>query len=471
MAYRTIHTTYGLRRMAAAESTGVPINLTHMAVGDGGGNDVEPFEEQNQLRGEKYRASVNRVFQNPDNPLHFAAELIIPAAIGGFVIREVGIYDAELGLFAVGNVPSSYKPNISEGAYSDSRVVINFLVSNANFVTLMVDPNIVTATRTWVSNFVNLGTLMPGGTTDQVWCKNSNIDGDAEWKDRDVANVTVDMIEERQTLVADQRTVAMVKTTTRGLAVYIDGHRINKGPGPEEWRVAGTGASQTDIVLGKSYPAGTRIIMAQNDPTGNAAAPLERNLNLSDLENAETARSNLGVYSKAEVDQKTPTSAVMYFPRSSAPTGWLKANGALISRTAYANLYTVIGTTYGEGDGFNTFALPDLRGEFIRGLDDNRGVDANRRLGSAQDSQNRAHTHTASSSSSGSHSHGYLDVDPVTTSGTSIAAGNAHPGVWGRNNYRTTDSSGSHSHAVSVMESGAIEARPRNIALLACIKY
>ena len=66
------------------------------------------------------------------------------------------------------------------------------------------------------------------------------------------------------------------------------------------------------------------------------------------------------------------------------PTGWLKCNGALLSRTTYAALFAVIGTTYGAGDGSTTFALPDLRGEFLRGLDDGRGVDGGRALGSAQ---------------------------------------------------------------------------------------
>ena len=79
-----------------------------------------------------------------------------------------------------------------------------------------------------------------------------------------------------------------------------------------------------------------------------------------------------------------PSGAVLYFAGQTAPSGWLKANGAAVSRTAYAALFAAIGTTYGAGDGSTTFNLPDLRGEFMRGWDDGRGIDRGRAFGSAQ---------------------------------------------------------------------------------------
>lgn len=75
---------------------------------------------------------------------------------------------------------------------------------------------------------------------------------------------------------------------------------------------------------------------------------------------------------------------VMPFAGITPPSGWLKANGVAVSRTTYSALFGAIGTTYGVGDGITTFGLPDLRGEFIRGWDDGRGVDAGRVLGSRQ---------------------------------------------------------------------------------------
>ena len=88
-----------------------------------------------------------------------------------------------------------------------------------------------------------------------------------------------------------------------------------------------------------------------------------------------------------------PSGAVLYFAGRTAPAGWLKANGAAVSRTAYAALFAAIGTTYGAGDGRSTFNLPDLRAEFIRGWDDGRGVDVGRVFGSAQAHALQSHQH------------------------------------------------------------------------------
>ena len=79
-----------------------------------------------------------------------------------------------------------------------------------------------------------------------------------------------------------------------------------------------------------------------------------------------------------------PTGFIGYYPVSKVPSGWIKCNGATVSRTTYANLFALIDTTFGAGDGSTTFKLPDLRGEFVRGWDDGRGVDNGRVLGSYQ---------------------------------------------------------------------------------------
>lgn len=521
MNYQTIHTTYGLIRMAAAEAAGVSINLTNMAVGDGAGNVTSPGEAQTHLVREMYRARVNRVFQNPSNPKEYTAELIIPAAIGGFTLREVGVFDADGGLFVVGNLPTSYKPTISEGAYSDTVIRITFLVTNSSIVTLQLDPNVAVATHVWITNNVTAGVLIPGGTTSQILAKKSNADGDTEWKDLDAVNVTVDMIEERQTLAAGQLVVNMAVTTTRGLAVYIEGSRINKGAGADEWSVANNGTSQTQIVLGKAYATGARILTTQNEPTGSVPAPMERSQNLADVNDKATARTNLDVYSKTESDQKAPASSIMYFARLTAPAGWLKANGAAISRTAYAGLYAAMGTAFGAGDGFNTFNLPDLRGEFIRGWDDGRGIDAGRALNTRQAGDLASHSHGASSDAQGVHSHGgSTDTQGEHTHGGTTSPGglHQHDSGWGESGNRapygvartgaygsgqsdgdnnsymtspdgehthtfrtetagshshrlTTEEGGSHAHNISVAAAGGSETRPRNIALLACIKY
>lgn len=88
---------------------------------------------------------------------------------------------------------------------------------------------------------------------------------------------------------------------------------------------------------------------------------------------------------KDYVDQhRTPPGAIMAFAMSAAPTGWMSCSGQQISRTIYAPLFAAIGTTYGIGNGTTTFNLPDMRGEFVRGWDNNRGIDSGRTFGSTQ---------------------------------------------------------------------------------------
>lgn len=144
----------------------------------------------------------------------------------------------------------------------------------------------------------------------------------------------------------------------------------------------------------------------------------------------------------------TDAGQIGYFARNSAPAGWLKADGTAVSRTTYAALFAAISTTFGTGDGSTTFNLPDLRGEFVRGWDDSRGVDSGRSFGSAQAHMLQEHTHTVDSYVSGA-------------TGTS---GRPQEGTSGNTDSFSTLSSGTTGTFGS-------ETRPRNIALLACIRY
>jgi len=155
----------------------------------------------------------------------------------------------------------------------------------------------------------------------------------------------------------------------------------------------------------------------------------------------------------------TPAGTIIYSARTTAPTGYLKANGAAVSRTTYAALFAAIGTLYGIGNGSTTFNLPDLRGEFVRGFDDGRGVDSGRTMGSNQAQSYQSHNHSITDPG---HNHKWGVDDSTGASG----AGNpdANPGT----NYRNTTSA--VTGITGTNSSGGAETRPRNIALLACIK-
>lgn len=151
--------------------------------------------------------------------------------------------------------------------------------------------------------------------------------------------------------------------------------------------------------------------------------------------------------SKAQLDAVIPAGAVQFFATSTAPTGWLKANGAAVSRTTYATLFAAIGTVFGVGDGSTTFNLPDLRGEFVRGFDDGKGTDSGRVFGSSQAGQMPSHYHVQ-------------EISGSTAGGTFRGPGST--GAFLGYSGSTTAAGGT--------ENGS-ENRPRNIALLACIKY
>lgn len=156
-----------------------------------------------------------------------------------------------------------------------------------------------------------------------------------------------------------------------------------------------------------------------------------------------------------------PAGTVIYHAASSPPTGFVKANGASLSTTTYADLFAAIGYTFGGSGG--SFNVPDLRGEFLRGWDDGRGIDSGRAIGSFQDEEFKSHNHTATTSSAGNHRHSY------NASGASNGDTVSHSASTGRTKY--TNYAGSHSHTVNVSNAGGSETRPRNVALLACIKY
>jgi microcystin-dependent protein len=202
-----------------------------------------------------------------------------------------------------------------------------------------------------------------------------------------------------------------------------------------------TQSSASSTYLTQTGASATYAPSASPTFTGTVALPLTTNYDGTQLSTSLASKLD------------TPVGAVMYFAMNTAPTGWLKANGAAISRSTYAALFAAIGTTFGVGDGSTTFTLPDLRGEFVRGWDDGRSVDTGRTFASAQDSQNLSHTHGLKWGNffPNSQSPGYLafhssSMYSANTDGSNLPSG------W-------------------MVASGGTESRPRNIAMLACIKF
>ena len=166
---------------------------------------------------------------------------------------------------------------------------------------------------------------------------------------------------------------------------------------------------------------------------------------------------------------------VCFFAMDTAPDGFLKANGAAVSRTTFSALFNAIGTAFGAGDGSTTFNLPDMRGEFPRGWDDGRGVDSGRSFGTAQLDQFSNHIHRVSVND-------HPNKNISLGGGASVdenewVSGSTNIGFL--DNHRWGGGSGSRLRALSAQNSDSVKAstsldgetRSRNVALLACIKF
>jgi len=150
--YFAIPTNAGQAKIANAIALGVPLKITHMAVGDGNGQPVTPNPAQTALVREQRRAPLNTLFQDPLNPAQLVAEQIIPETVGGWWIREVGLFDDSGTLIAIANSPDTYKPQLSEGSGRTQTIRMVLIVSDTSAVELKIDPSVVLATRKYVDD-------------------------------------------------------------------------------------------------------------------------------------------------------------------------------------------------------------------------------------------------------------------------------------------------------------------------------
>lgn len=147
-----ILTAVGEAKQANADALGTPWAITQMGVGDANGTDPIPNRTQTALINERRRAPINELKVDPNNASIIIAEQVIPADIGGWWIREIGLYDAAGDLVAVANCAPSYKPQMSQGSGRTQVVRMNLIVSSAENVQLKIDPSVVVATRTYVDS-------------------------------------------------------------------------------------------------------------------------------------------------------------------------------------------------------------------------------------------------------------------------------------------------------------------------------
>ncbi|HBH9581001.1 TPA: phage tail protein [Escherichia coli] len=356
--FYTLLTEIGAAKLASAAALGIPLKITQMAVGDGGGVLPTPSAQQTALVAEKHRAALNMLYIDPQNSSQIIAEQVIPETEGGWWIREVGLFDETGALIAVGNCPESYKPQLAEGSGRTQTVRMVLITSSTDNITLKIDPAVVLATRKYVDDKV------------------------LELK------VYVDDLMARHLAAADPHTQYAPKASPTFTGTP---KAPTAAAGNNSTQLANTAFVQAAIAaLVASSPAALDTLnelaaALGNDPnfaatmTNALAGKMDKAANGTDIADVSEFLKNLGLGEGSAL----PVGVPVPWPSATPPTGWLKCNGAAFSAEEYPEL----------AKAYPTNKLPDLRGEFIRGWDDSRGIDNGRALLSSQGHSLRDHSH------------------------------------------------------------------------------
>ncbi|HAK9852206.1 TPA: phage tail protein [Escherichia coli] len=432
--FYTLLTDIGAAKLASAAALGVPLKITHMAVGDGGGVLPTPDAKQTALVNEKRRAALNMLYIDPQNSSQIIAEQVIPENEGGWWIREVGLFDESGALIAVGNCPESYKPQLAEGSGRTQTVRMVLITSSTDNITLKIDPAVVLATRKYVDDKVLELKLY---VDDQM--RNHIAAQDPHTQYAQKHNPTFTGEPKAPTPAAGNNTtrIATTEFVQAAITALINGApatldtlkeiaaAINNDPkfsttinnalalkaplsspaltGTPTAPTAAQSVNNTQIATTAFVKSAIAAMVgsapAALDTLNELAAALGNDPNFATtmlnalagkqpLDNTLTHLSGKDVagllaYLGLGEGSALPVGVPVPWPSATPPTGWLKCNGAAFSAEEYPEL----------AKAYPTNKLPDLRGEFIRGWDDGRGVDAGRALLSLQDDSFEAHRH------------------------------------------------------------------------------
>ncbi|EFD0582925.1 phage tail protein [Escherichia coli] len=432
--FYTLLTDIGAAKLASAAALGVPLKITHMAVGDGGGTLPTPDAKQTALVNEKRRAALNMLYIDPQNSSQIIAEQVIPENEGGWWIREVGLFDESGALIAVGNCPESYKPQLAEGSGRTQTVRMVLITSSTDNITLKIDPAVVLATRKYVDDKalelkVYVDDLMakhlaaPDPHSQYAPKESPTFTGTPKAPTPAAGNNTTQVA---TTAFVQAALTALINgapatlDTLKEIAVAINNDpkfstTINnalalKAPlsspaltGTPTAPTAAQSVNNTQIATTAFVKSAIAAMVgsapAALDTLNELAAALGNDPNFATtmlnalagkqpLDNTLTNLSGKDVagllaYLGLGEGSALPVGVPVPWPSATPPTGWLKCNGAAFSAEEYPEL----------AKAYPTNKLPDLRGEFIRGWDDGRGIDAGRALLSLQAGMLEKHRH------------------------------------------------------------------------------
>ncbi|HDT4492930.1 phage tail protein [Escherichia coli] len=358
--YYAILTNQGAARLANATMLGSKLNLTQMAVGDANGVLPTPDPAQTKLINQKRIAPLNLLSVDPNNQSQIIAEQIIPENEGGFWIREIGLYDDEGVLIAVANCPETYKPQLQEGSGRTQTIRMILVVTNTEAITLKIDPSVVLATRKYVDDEVLELRLY---VDDQMSKHIAAQDPHTQYAQKH--NPTFTGEPKAPTPAAGNNTTRIATTEFVQAAITA---LINGAPATLDTLKEIAAAINND----PKFSTTINNALAGKQPLDNT---------LTHLSGKDVA--GLLAYLGLGEGSALPVGVPVPWPSATPPTGWLKCNGAPFSAEEYPKL----------AKAYPKLKLPDLRGEFIRGWDDGRGVDSARLLLSSQAASILEHNH------------------------------------------------------------------------------
>ncbi|SQZ64272.1 phage tail protein [Escherichia coli] len=423
--FYTLLTDIGAAKLASAAALGVPLKITHMAVGDGGGALPTPDAKQTALVNEKRRAALNMLYIDPQNSSQIIAEQVIPENEGGWWIREVGLFDESGALIAVGNCPESYKPQLAEGSGRTQTVRMVLITSSTDNITLKIDPAVVLATRKYVDDKalelkVYVDDLMakhlaaPDPHSQYAPKESPAFTGTPKAPTPAAGNNTTQLattafvqaaltalINGAPATLDTLKEIAAAINNDPKFSTTINNALAQKAPlsspaltGTPTAPTAAQSVNNTQIATTAFVKSAIAAMVgsapAALDTLNELAAALGNDPNFATtmlnalagkqpLDNTLTNLSGKDVagllaYLGLGEGSALPVGAPVPWPSETPPTGWLKCNGAAFSAEEYPEL----------AKAYPTNKLPDLRGEFIRGWDDSRGIDTGRSLLSGQ---------------------------------------------------------------------------------------
>lgn len=349
--YYAVLTNVGAAKLANATALGVQVEITQMAVGDGNSALPTPNQAQTALVHELRRAPLNTLSIDPNNANQIIAEQVIPEDVGGWWIREIGLFDKDGDMIAVANCAETYKPQLQEGSGRVQVVRMILIVSSTAAVTLKIDPSVVLATRQYVDDQI---IQVKAFVDQQLAAHIAAADPHKKYAPKaspDLTGTPTAPTAAQSVNNTQIATTAFVKSAIAGM--------VGSAPAALDT------LNELAAALGNDPNFATTMLnaLAGKQPLDNT---------LTNLSGKDVA--GLLTYLGLGEGSALPVGVPIPWPQATPPEGWIKCNGATFDKAKYPKL----AAAYPSG------TLPDLRGYFIRGWDDSRGVDSGRAINTGQ---------------------------------------------------------------------------------------